>query len=333
MPRTPHRPSSDIFWSQEFADDWNDEHSPRKQLFPDAIAARQKSPTKDKSNKVSLKVTEPKMELGPEVRRAFNQTKQEIAEQLLQELDTTITNGELGRMTALTGGIKIIWSNKLRSTAGRAIYKMVPALNQGPRGAVSSDASQDQHHASIELSDKVIDNRHRLLNVVAHEFCHLANFMVSRILNNPHGKEFKAWGGQVSRAFAHLDIAVTTKHLYVIDSKYAWDCVSCGTQYKRHSKSINPLRHRCSVCRSELRQVKPVPRASADGGPKQPTAYQAFVKEQMKIVRVLNPKTPQKEVMKIVAGRWAEAKASAAAVAPTLVPDESVEGELSADNK
>ena len=33
----------------------------------------------------------------------------------------------------------------------------------------------------------------RLLNVVAHEYCHLANFMISGIKDNPHGKEFKEW--------------------------------------------------------------------------------------------------------------------------------------------
>ena len=33
----------------------------------------------------------------------------------------------------------------------------------------------------------------RLINVLAHEYCHLANFMISGIKNNPHGKEFKEW--------------------------------------------------------------------------------------------------------------------------------------------
>ena len=33
----------------------------------------------------------------------------------------------------------------------------------------------------------------RLLNVLAHEYCHLANFMISNIRDNPHGKEFKEW--------------------------------------------------------------------------------------------------------------------------------------------
>ena len=33
----------------------------------------------------------------------------------------------------------------------------------------------------------------RLVNVLAHEYCHLANFMISGIKNNPHGKEFKEW--------------------------------------------------------------------------------------------------------------------------------------------
>ena len=36
-------------------------------------------------------------------------------------------------------------------------------------------------------------SQERLLNVIAHEYCHLANFMISGIKDNPHGKEFKEW--------------------------------------------------------------------------------------------------------------------------------------------
>jgi hypothetical protein len=51
--------------------------------------------------------------------------------------------------------------------------------------------------------------------------------------------------------------------------------------------------------------------------------YQAFVKEQMRVVKGENPKSPQKEIMKIVAGRWAEKKANKAA--PAAKVEEEVE--------
>ena len=263
------------------------------------------------------------MEWAPEISLAFNKAKHEMADGLLRELDETITNGEIGRMTASVGGVKIKWSNKLLTTAGRAYYKKRSTTLQAPDGTILPGL-REEHHASIELSEKIIDSQFRLLNTVAHEFCHLANFMISGIHNNPHGKEFKAWGELVSNAFRHWEIEVTTKHSYTINFKYVWECVSCGREYKRHSKSIDPARQRCAICYSELHQIKPVPKAS---GSRQPTPYQVFVKEQMKIVRVLNPGSPQKDVMRIVAERWAETKASTSASTPvsTLVLDDSVE--------
>ncbi len=175
------------------------------------------------------------------------------------------------------------------------------------------------HHASIELAEKVIDDEHRLLNVVAHEFCHLANFMVSGVTGNPHGKEFKAWAAECSRHFGNRGIQVTTKHAYEIDFKYVWACEACATEFKRHSRSIDPARHRCGACRGMLKQTKPKPRGTGlqsagtvgGGGTAAtpgPSAYQIFMKEHMAVVRRENPNSPQKIIMKMVADKWTRAK-------------------------
>ncbi|KAG7293850.1 hypothetical protein NEMBOFW57_003910 [Staphylotrichum longicolle] len=330
-----------MFWSQEFVDDWNDEHSPRKQLFPDALAARQKSPTKEHNpEKTSQKTAAAKKTSEREAKKAFEKAKHELAERFLQELDTTITNGKLAELSASTGGIKLIWTNKLNTTAGRANWKRETIRSRHPDGTAagpdSTTATKHKHHASIELAEKVIDDEHRLLNVLAHEFCHLANFMVSGVTNNPHGREFKAWAAQCSRAFGDRGIQVTTKHSYDIDFKYVWQCVACGTEFKRHSRSIDPARHRCGSCREELRQTKPVPRKKKEdgdgsgggggggGGGGAVSAYQAFMKEQMRLVKEENPKSPQKEIMKIVAGRWAAQKSSRA-MSSSTTPDASIQ--------
>ncbi|KAK4034534.1 SprT-like family-domain-containing protein [Parachaetomium inaequale] len=325
IPVTPHRPSSDMFWSQEFVDDWNDEHSPRKQLFPDAAAARRNSPAKKSGpEKKSQKSTAAKKPSEREAKKAFNDAKHDLAEKFLQELDTAITNGQLAELAASTGGIRLIWTNKLNTTAGRANWKR-ETIRTRPQ-ADDTTTTKYKHHASIELAEKVIDDPHRLLNVLAHEFCHLANFMISGITTNPHGREFKRWAAQVSLAFAARGVQVTTKHSYDIDFKYVWACVACGTEFKRHSRSIDPARHRCGSCRDELRQIKPVPRKAgrkedggegggAEEGKKVVSEYQAFMKEQMRVVKGENPKSPQKEIMRIVAGRWAAKKGAAAAAA------------------
>jgi germ cell nuclear acidic protein len=321
IPSTPHHPSSDLFWSREFVDDWNDEHSPKKQLFPDAT--KNKSPAKPLTSpkKAAAGVAAAKRD----AKKAFEQTKHSIAQRFLLELDTEITQGRLSELAESTGGIKINWSNKLNTTAGRANWKRETIRTKNADGTEAS--VRHRHHASIELAEKVIDDEHRLLNVVAHEFCHLANFMVSGVTGNPHGKEFKSWAARCSLAFGSRGIEVTTKHSYDIDFKYVWECSACAMEYKRHSKSINPERHRCGGCKGVLKQTKPTPRAGAGaGGKSNPSEYQKFMKEQMKLLKAEDPSSPQKDIMRRVADRWAAQGKKAAPAAKASPVDEVAAG-------
>lgn len=158
-----------------------------------------------------------------QARKDFDAAKQDMAVAFLKELDDTITGGRLAELSASTGGVKLNWTNKLNTTAGRANWKRETART----GLPAQGEEKPKHHASIDIAEKVIDNEHRLLNVIAHEFCHLANFMISGVTGNPHGKEFKAWASKCSEAFSGRGIKVTTKHSYDIDFKYVWSCVAC----------------------------------------------------------------------------------------------------------
>ncbi|KAL2072327.1 hypothetical protein VTL71DRAFT_11670 [Oculimacula yallundae] len=305
IPSTPHRQSMDTFWQQDVVNDWNDEYSPQKTLFP------KPKPLEEASPQSSPKKSPTKQDrLAKEAKKAFSESKNALAESFLAELDTTITNGEIARLSASTGGVKIIWSKKLNTTAGRANWKRetIKSSSSAPAGTTIY-----RHHAAIELAEKVIDDEHRLLNVIAHEFCHLANFMVSNIKTNPHGKEFKVWAAKCSRHFGDRGIEVTTKHSYEIDYKYVWSCTNerCGVLFKRHSKSIDPGRHQCGSCRSKLVQTKPKPRVDA-GGTTKVGEYQMFVKENMKRVREENPGSPQKDIMGLVGKEYQLFKASKA---------------------
>ncbi|KAF1920361.1 SprT-like family-domain-containing protein [Ampelomyces quisqualis] len=212
-------------------------------------------------------------------RKAFSAQKHALAESFVTTLDSTICASEISTLSASTGGIKLIWSRTLKTTAGRANWRREQLrLRTGP---LASDFSTSiRHHCSIELAEKIIDDEERLYNVLAHEFCHLATFMISGVRNNPHGKEFKTWGARASAAFADQGVQVTTKHSYAIEYKFVWECVDCAYQFKRHSKSIDTNRHSCGKCKGPLAQVKPTPRAAGKkdaagkGG-----EYQAFVKE------------------------------------------------------
>ncbi|PTB62504.1 hypothetical protein BBK36DRAFT_1129276, partial [Trichoderma citrinoviride] len=241
-----------------------------------------------------------------QTKKLFEAKKSQLATDFLCQLDTRITHGKIGELTESTGGVKIVWSNTLKTTAGRANWKREAIISKQTSDSGTAGVKQYRHHSSIELSEKVIDDEQRLLNVIAHEFCHLANFMINGITDNPHGKEFKAWAAKCSQTFASQGIKVTTKHSYEIDFKYVWACTACGCEYKRHSKSIDPKRHRCGACKAALEQTKPTPRQTPSTG--QLSGYQLFVKEQMKIVKSENPSSPQKEIMSIIAEKWAKAK-------------------------
>ncbi|CAG8952518.1 hypothetical protein HYFRA_00009622 [Hymenoscyphus fraxineus] len=300
IPDTPHRQSSDAFWNQEVINDWNDEYSPRKTIKPTPKA----KPIDDSARPLILLPTKKSLaeqgRLIKDAKKAFSERKHAIAEAFLHELDEKITQGKVSELAKSTGGIKIVWSKKLNTTAGRANWK---------RETIKSSMGAQpihRHYASIELAEKVIDDEDRLLNVIAHEFCHLANFMISNIKTNPHGKEFKAWASKCSAIFGDRGIEVTTKHSYTIDYKYIWTCEHCGLEFKRHSKSIDPKRHQCGACKNKLVQTKPVPRKETQGV----SGYQAFVKEHMKIIREQNPGSPQKEIMTLVGKKYQEFKAS-----------------------
>ena len=123
-------------------------------------------------------------------KKAFETRKQQLAEEFLEELDRKITHGQISELAQKTGGVKLIWSKKLNSTAGRANWRREAIIKKFSDGAVDKAFT---HYANIELAEKVIDDEDRLINVLAHEFCHLANFMISGVKDNPHGKEFKEW--------------------------------------------------------------------------------------------------------------------------------------------
>ncbi|KAF2031858.1 hypothetical protein EK21DRAFT_62116 [Setomelanomma holmii] len=312
------RPSLDAFWNPEVVNEWNERHSPVKELV---------SPKKQKWRKDIVKMMEgialeddessnsdsdlpspitsprkkttgpprsPAKKLAPgssgepggkEIRaqrKAFAGRKHAIAEAFLEELDATIAEGQIGELSKLTGGIKLVWSRTLKTTAGRANWKREQVrMRTGP--LPMDFRTEVRHHCSIELAEKVIDDEERLYNVLAHEFCHLTTFMISDVRNNPHGAEFKAWGRKATTAFANKGVEVTTKHSYQIDYKFVWECISCGYEFKRHSKSVDTNRHSCGRCKGKLVQTKPRPRNIGNAtigkdGKREKSEYQVFVK-------------------------------------------------------
>ncbi|KAK7520045.1 SprT-like family-domain-containing protein [Phyllosticta citriasiana] len=275
IPTPPHQESLDAFWASDVVNDWNDRHSPRKKINAVTNASPQKmNPTKRDKTAILE-------------RKLFEERKHKLAEEFVKDLDQAMTRGKISEMAAECGGIKLVWSKTLNTTAGRANWR-----KEGTK-----------HHATIELADKVIDDEEKMVNTLAHEYCHLANYMISGIRDNPHGAEFKAWGAKVSRAFAHRNVNVTTKHSYIIDYKYIWTCTSCAQEYKRHSKSIDPAKARCGVCKSTILQTKPVPRQG------QASEYHVFMKANFNRIKIENAGKSHAVIMELVGKEYRETKA------------------------
>ncbi|ELR08334.1 hypothetical protein GMDG_03129 [Pseudogymnoascus destructans 20631-21] len=197
IPSATHSPSTDDFWKADVVNDWNDEFSPQKPLRPLNLVPNPEDLTTGSPRKA---VPARKDKALIERKKRFNENKHAVALSFLRELDEQITDGKVSALAASTGGVTIIWSKKLNTTAGRANWKR-EAIRTRPLSTSLPPTTTYRHHASIELAEKVIDDEDRLLNVVAHEFCHLANFMVSGVTSNPHGKEFKAWAARCSARF------------------------------------------------------------------------------------------------------------------------------------
>lgn len=146
--------------------DWNEQYSPRKPL---------RSPRKNGL----YSLDEDEDELSPsesprkstnrspakrdkkaiERRKAFEETKHDLASFFLAEVDQVVGEGQVSALAESTGGIKIIWSKKLSSTAGRANWRRGSIRSKNEDGTLST--ATHRHHASIELAEKVIDDEGR----------------------------------------------------------------------------------------------------------------------------------------------------------------------------
>jgi predicted SprT family Zn-dependent metalloprotease len=328
VPRSPHRPSMDAFWDHNVINDWNDEFSPKKspvksprkglarfQIYSDSdsddnndnnsanissdslaspctppqkSSSRSQSPLKSPEKEGKKRLMDLKKAVAAK-KKDFDARKEKLALDLLHELDSNVAKSQLSKLASSAGGIRIVWSKTLRSTAGRANWRRTASKISGSpiKGGVTDGPGVEiKHFASIELAEKIIDCEDRLVNTLAHEFCHLTNFMISNVRDQPHGASFKSWAAKVTTHLRKSDVEmwrkveVTTKHNYAINHKYMWVCVGreqtktmeflniddddgCGAEYGRHSRSIDTAKHRCGRCKGKLVQVRPKPRAPA----------------------------------------------------------------------
>ena len=81
----------------------------------------------------------------------------------------------------------------------------------------------------IQLSSKICDSPERMRDVLAHEMCHAASFLINGVLNG-HGPTWKSWANRVNFIYRQIP-KITVYHNYEIKKKYIFKCQQCSLEY------------------------------------------------------------------------------------------------------
>ncbi|RYG52989.1 hypothetical protein EON66_09210, partial [archaeon] len=126
--------------------------------------------------------------------------------------------------------------------------------------------------------------------------------------------------------------AVSVCHSYDITYKHTYKCTVCAQSYGRHSKSIDPARHRCGKCHGALALSTGISGSSAGTpaagtpqsaaaaalstsgtasttrAPATPSAYQLFMKSTRGSVAAAHPEWQPQKVLAEVGRLWSARK-------------------------
>ena len=234
------------------------------------------------SKKLLSEFATPKLVPGtPAYKRDFNKKRDKVIGELFRLFNKTVFGNQL------PADMQITWNKRMTKTAGFCYYSK----------------SFSTRKCRIELSDKVIDSVERVRDTLIHELCHAAAWMINGTQAG-HGPCWKSWAKKANIAHPELPI-ISRCHRYEINTKYNYLCNGCGTKFGRHSKSIDPTKHRCGKCGGipELMNEK-----SVSATPKTPNAYAQFVKENFGTIKKSNPGKPHREIMMIISEQFRESK-------------------------
>ena len=141
--------------------------------------------------------------------------------------------------------VPVVWSTRMTRSAGLFWWKH---HRTGPL------------ECGIRLSWPLLGDRPHedLLATLAHEMIHAWVALYLKDPNHGHGLLFQTKMAEINRI--QSDFVVTQRHSFSAEvdrhTKYRWDCLQCGTIYRRQRNSINLQRHRCGKCRGRLLRIQ-----------------------------------------------------------------------------
>ena len=220
----------------------------------------------------------------PAYKREFNKKREQTVSNLFKLFNKTVFDGKL------PNDLEITWNKRMTKTAGFCYYSKSLGVRK----------------CRLELSDKVIDSPERIRDTLIHELCHAATWLINGVQAG-HGPAWKHWAKIANKV--HPDLPIISRcHQYEINTKYNYKCNGCGATFGRHSKSIDPSKHRCATCGGipELQGNA----SSVSATPKTPNAYALFVKEHFATVKKNNPGVSHREIMVMISDKFKKSKAS-----------------------
>ncbi|XP_071995467.1 germ cell nuclear acidic protein-like [Engystomops pustulosus] len=155
----------------------------------------------------------------------FQENKQELARLLYDFYNQNVFNNQL------PVDMEITWSKRFRTTGALTRFY----------------GNADNPFAKIELSDKVCDSAERVRDLLIHEMCHAATWVIDRQPNAGHGW---IWRYYCRKAEQHLpDLPpITQYHSFKINYPVVYECSGCHARAGRWKASIDTQRFVCSHC-------------------------------------------------------------------------------------
>ncbi|KAG8629028.1 hypothetical protein KVT40_002893 [Elsinoe batatas] len=162
-------------------------------------------------------------------RNDFEKTREAEAEALLIELEEKLGGGMIAEATKQTGGVQIMWTKSLLTTAGYADRRPIKTLD-----------GKTLYKVIIKLSSTLLNERQKLLDTLVHEYCHLMVWFVDKDNITNHGPNFMKWGRLSEKLFRDRNVKIEATHDYAIKWKYYGQCGgSSGTLHEVFDKDGN----------------------------------------------------------------------------------------------
>ncbi|XP_077138660.1 germ cell nuclear acidic protein-like [Ranitomeya variabilis] len=161
----------------------------------------------------------------------FQEKKEELVERLYDLYNRTVFNNKLPVK------MDILWSKRLISAGGQCNQKLY----------------KKRRYSVIELSEKVCDSVERVRDILVHEMCHAATWIIFGECNDNHGPLWQSVKRRVNRIHPELP-EVTENHNYTINYNYNYKCSQCDKQIGRFRK-IPDNKCYCRQCGGRLRQL------------------------------------------------------------------------------